>query len=382
MVAASRLKKKENIIREPVTDENFPALLKAAAIYGPNASGKSTLFMALRLLSEMAIAKPSPETVELPVCAFRFDPDLRNEPSRFEVHFAESGVRYGFELAMTTSRIHHEKLTVYKKGKAQVLYSRTFDGLTEQYMFGKSLQGNKELHDVWRKLTGPQVLFLSQAVANSSAELDQLRQPYLWLADLMFESQGMRASLHLTQRLIAQQPSFGDEVADLLSDVDVPVTAIRSTHDDRTATFKTTLTHRSALGEATFDLNEESDGTKNLMGFAVPWFLFRHPSGGSNNKVLFVDELDSSLHPRVVQALIERHVASDLGCQLIFTTHDTHLMDTRVLRRDQIWFTERDSVGATQLRCAHEFEGRESEDLEKRYYEGRYRALPFVRKGY
>ena len=65
--------------------------------------------------------------------------------------------------------------------------------------------------------------------------------------------------------------------------------------------------------------------------------------------------------------------------QLIFTTHDTHLMDTKLLRRDQIWLTERDAAGATQLRSVHDFEGRESEDVEKRYYEGRYRSLPFIK---
>lgn len=381
LVAASRLKKKENTINHPVTDENFPALLKAAAIYGPNASGKSTIFLALKLLSEMARAKPSPEATELPVSPFRFDPVLRHEPSRFEVHFAESGLRYTFELALTAKRIHQEKLTVYNKGRAHLLYDRTFDGSTEQYAFGKRLEGGADLHDIWQKLTGPQVLFLSQSVANSSTELQQLRQPYLWLADLMFESQGMKASLHLTQQLISQEPAFGQEVADLLSDVDVPVTAIRTTRDEVTTTLKTTLTHKTVLDEVDFDLSEESDGTKNLMGFALPWFVFRHSGDGAKNKVLFVDELDSSLHPRVVQALIERHINSELGCQLIFTTHDTHLMDTRLLRRDQIWFTERNAAGATDLRCAHDFEGRESEDLEKRYYEGRYRALPFVRQG-
>lgn len=94
-----------------------------------------------------------------------------------------------------------------------------------------------------------------------------------------------------------------------------------------------------------------------------------------------VDELDSSLHPKLVEALVERHLQSGLENQLIFTTHDTHLMDAKLLRRDQIWMTERDETGATQLRSVHDFEGREGEDVEKRYYEGRYRALPMVKRG-
>ena len=408
MVATSRLKKKENTIAKPVVDERFPALLKALAIYGPNASGKSSVFKAMQILQRVVMIKPSPEGWQLPVSSFRFDPELRDKPSHFEVHFVQSGMRYAFEVALTADRIHEERLSIYVKGVEHELYARNFSDGADHYKFSEMLEGGESLHEAWRQLTGPRVLFLSQAVVNSNEELNQLRRPFLWLSDdLMFESHGMRNSTRYTQRLIADIPLFGQEVADLLSDVDVPVTAIRSMlQEESKATgpgladanvakesdtqlraiyskseVKTTLTHRSSLGSADFDLSEESDGTQNLMGFALPWSVFRRNDDGARTKVLFVDELDSSLHPKLVEALVERHLKSGLNCQLIFTTHDTHLMDTKLLRRDQIWFTERDETGATQLRSVHDFEGREGEDIEKRYYEGRYRALPFVRRG-
>jgi AAA15 family ATPase/GTPase len=137
---------------------------------------------------------------------------------------------------------------------------------------------------------------------------------------------------------------------------------------------KTTLTHTTSLGDAEFDLDEESRGTKNLMGFFGPWAAI------SQNGIAIIDEFDSSLHPNIVEALIKKHLASTNTGQLIFTTHDTHLMDAKLLRRDQFWLTERDANGATQLRSIHDFDGREGEDIEKRYYEGRYRALPILRK--
>ena len=99
------------------------------------------------------------------------------------------------------------------------------------------------------------------------------------------------------------------------------------------------------------------------------------------SRTLVVDELDSSLHPEIVAALVKKHIQCSTHSQLIFTTHDTHLMDTKLLRRDQFWLTERDTNGATSLRSIHDFEGRQSEDLEKRYYEGRYRSLPILHKG-
>ena len=135
----------------------------------------------------------------------------------------------------------------------------------------------------------------------------------------------------------------------------------------------TTFTHNSALGEAEMDFSEESDGTQNLIGFWLPWSIRQSTS------VLLVDELNNSLHPKIVAVLVAKHLSSEQPTQLIFTTHDTHLMDAKLMRRDQFWISERDSNGATQLRAIHDFEGRESEDIEKRYYAGRYRGLPQLR---
>ncbi|GAB0063697.1 hypothetical protein IBA8401_47290 [Pseudomonas syringae] len=139
---------------------------------------------------------------------------------------------------------------------------------------------------------------------------------------------------------------------------------------------RTILTHETALGKAEFDFSEESGGTKNLMGFWVPWVLLTMKNSDS---LLMVDELDSSLHPKIVEDLVKRHVESKSNSQLIFTTHDTHLMNTKKMRRDQFWVTERDANGATILRSVHDYEGREGENIEKRYYEGRYRGLPILR---
>lgn len=407
MVAAPRLHKKKNTIDPQIDGEDFPALLKAAAIYGPNASGKSTLVKALDVFHDLARRKPTAEKEALPVAPFRFDPVLRALPSKFELHFVALKSRYTFLLAMTSERIYEEELQVYKKGKPVLLYSRTYAQEREQYAFGNALEGGDALHEAWRKLTGPQSLFLAQAVANSNEELTQLRVPFRWFKSLIVDDSGMGSTARFTQRLIADVPEVGAEVAEFLSDLDVPVSSIRAKITDGSGKslvssasingepkelssvyaskteVTTTLTHKTSLGEADFDFSEESDGTKNLIGFALPWFVFTKNvnADGQKNNVMIVEEIDSSLHPKLVEALIRRHLSSDIERQLIFTTHDTHLMDTKLLRRDQIWLMERDEAGATQLRCLHDFEGRESEDIEKRYYDGRYRGLPVIPGG-
>jgi len=211
----------------------------------------------------------------------------------------------------------------------------------------------------------------------------------------------MDAMAKAAQRLAGKSETAANEIASFLRDVDVPISklkveilelpevmlsAVNRLADTESKLItgatpsrtRTVLTHKTALGDADLEYQDESEGTKNLIGFWLPWVI-KDPSYGAE-RLLIVDELDSSLHPKIVMTLVEKHLNSSIPSQLIFTTHDTHLMDTKLLRRDQFWITERDMNGATQLRSIHDFEGRESEDIEKRYYEGRYRGLPFVKR--
>jgi AAA15 family ATPase/GTPase len=379
MVAAPKLKKGDNVFKPVIKGEKkFPDLLKAAAIYGPNASGKSNLIKAFGIVSDIASRQPSAQTTLLPVDPFRFDSQLADQPTRIDLHFIYAEQRYEFELAVTQQRIVHERLLAYPNGKETLLYERLHSSSGDEYTFGQQLEGGKDLHELWKKATNAQMLFIAQAVANSSEELKQLREPLTWLRDGFFVVSGdMDRFASASQNLAEKNSSFAEDISIFLQELDVPVTNIRVNEDE--SKNKTVLTHKTALGEAEFDFQEESDGTKNLIGFWFPWSF--HARRFVENGVLIVDELDSSLHPEIVISLVAKHLKSETPSQIIFTTHDTHLMDAKLLRRDQFWLTERDANGATQLRSIHDFEGRESEDLEKRYYEGRYRGLPFVRRG-
>ena len=271
------------------------------------------------------------------------------------------------------------------------------------------MEGGDSVHQAWSNLTGPQVLFVAQAVANSKEELKQLRIPFSWLSKGMFATEhSMGDFRRAAERLISSTDWYGSGVSDLLRDIDIPVAEIKSRVIDTISSdivreslsspplapkkIETILTHETKLGRAEFDIEEESEGTKNLIGFSLPWFLVgatiapAPPADGvrtlPNGGVLVVDEIDSSLHPKIVEALVARFLSKKDAAQLIFSTHDTHLMDTKLLRRDQYWLTERDANGATQLRSIHDFKGRETEDIEKRYYEGRYRALPILSESF
>lgn len=300
----------------------------------------------------MARLSLNAQAVALPVAPFALDPALAQAPSSFEVHFIQDGLRYQFELAATRSRIVHERLVAFPQGNETLLYERCCADETEGYTFGPELEGGDALHQAWRKLTPPNLLFMSQAVANSNAELKQLPRPLTWLSQgVEVMMSGMQRYAASAQELAANGiPSFAKDVAAFLRDVDVPVSAFKV--DSSSAQVKTNLTHRTALGEVELSFDDQSEGTKNLIGFFVPLTL----KGYNGRSVFAVDELDRSLHPKIVAALIDKHLANEDASQLIFTTHDAHLMDTKLLRRDQMWIVERDANGATQLRSVHDFE--------------------------
>jgi predicted ATPase len=402
MVATPRLRKRENVFKPELKGEKFPDLLKVAVIYGPNASGKSNLLKALGVMQKIAEREPSTRDIPLPVAPFCFDATLADQPSLFELHFIHAGLRYQFNLAVTSERIVGEKLLAFPKGNESLLYERRHTNHGEIYDFGAQLKASlgEDILQAWKKLTPPRLLFIAQVVANSSEELDHLKAPFEWLRQSSFSLlNGMEEMAASAQRLVGKDELHAKDIAAFLREVDVPISDIRVETVDTPhyrlnalaalafpeekstkvpTRNKTILTHKTALGEADLSFEDESEGTKNLIGFWLPW-VTKDPSLGTD-RLLIVDELDSSLHPKIVAALVEKHINAEMPSQLIFSTHDTHLMDSKLLRRDQFWITERDINGATQLRSIHDFEGRDSEDIEKRYYEGRYRGLPLVKR--
>lgn len=394
MVASPRLGKKQNVFDPEVSGEHFPKLLKVAAIYGPNASGKSNLVKALDVIPAMLRRTPS-NHYSPPVMPFRFDPALADKPSYFEAHFIEDNLRFQYVVAATSERVFEETLIYFPKGKESLLYSRTFSPSSgESYIFGESLEGGSIVHEAWKRLTSPQSLFLGQAVLNSSEEMQQLVTPHKWFenSNICIGQDGMNSWAIASRSMVMQTPISKDILQSFLQRLDVPITNIRFEENSGKSLIgpdseprdymrlvenesKTKLMHTTALGDAEFDFNEESGGTQNLIGFWLPWLSLNMSNDG---KVVVIDELDSSLHPKIVESLVKEHLSGNKKTQLIFTTHDTHLMNTKLLRRDQFWVTERDTNGATQMFSIHDFQGRDSEDIEKRYYEGRYRGLPIL----
>jgi AAA15 family ATPase/GTPase len=136
--------------------------------------------------------------------------------------------------------------------------------------------------------------------------------------------------------------------------------------------------HKTAQGkDILFDLDDESDGTRKIFSFAGPWIDTLR-----NGKVLFIDELHDSLHPHIVKFLVNlfhNTKTNPNNAQLVFTTHETSILDQDVFRRDQIWFCKKDREQTTEIYPLSDFSPRKgAENLEKSYLAGRYSALPVI----
>lgn len=372
-----------------------PSLLSSAVVYGANASGKSNLIKALQymrgvVVESATVIQPGQSFVVQP---FRLDDETVNQPTEFEATFILRGVRYQYGFAMTQQRIVSERLLVFKAFKPQHWFERHFDADTskDNYTFGSGLKGSKSL---WEGATRPNSLFLSMAVQLNSEALQPI---FDWfLNGLVIFNEQTKLSPQMTIQML-KQTEGRKQICDFLSAADISIADIEVVtrkvpgHALQVdlATGKTEMRneeiehnelkfhHSTDKSTAVFELADESNGTRNLLFFTGPVLDIL-----SKGLTLIVDELDTSLHTLLVRELVRmfhRPEVNTGGAQLIFTTHDTSLLDAYGLfRRDQIWFIEKKKDQSSELYSLLDFSPRKNEALERGYLQGRYGGVPFL----
>jgi hypothetical protein len=376
-------------------------LLSTAAIFGPNASGKSNLFRAIAMLQWLIqwSGRLQPGQL-LPVTPFRLAPEALDRPCEFEIHFiADDDVRYQYGVSATPQKIVSEWLNAYPKGPARVWFERTLepDG-RPAWKMGPSFEGSAQQHKLWQESTRDNALFISTAMQLNNA---QLRPAFDWLTrKLVVHTQGLAVNPVPTFELL-RNPAGTERLMSLLKAADVGIERIELKEDDSTPPLPVSAVrielrrpqtpdsppptpkylrvltwHTQTDGEAVaFDLGEESDGTRKL--FERAGGLLRALDDGAT---VWIDELDTSLHPYITRFLVQQFQRphNDHDAQLIFSTHDTTLLDPELLRRDQFWLVEKDPRGRSSLTPLLDYSPRKGESLERGYLKGRYGAVPFI----
>jgi predicted ATPase len=375
------------------------SVLAIAGIYGPNASGKSSVVEALAWLS-MAVGRSLRAWDQfVPREPFKFGRGPET-PSTYEAEMVVHGVRYAYRVEVDDSAVLFEGLYSYPERRRRVLFER--DGLEIHFRRGLgTLAGTREL------LT-PTTLALSAAMRFGDPEVAPFGR---YLSGIRVLGARRRAPWRrlppgaaygpgqsLTERLFdstsssAQPPVFDDadlapldgreSALALLRFADLGIDDVQLVEEGEdearvSAQLRRRLRfiHRAGGQEVSFDLAEESAGTQT-------WFALIGPALTAlrHGQVLLFDEIDASLHPKLSARLLELFQdpkTNPHGAQLIFTTHDTSLLN--YLNRDEVWLTEKGAGGATTLTALAEYGGdkvRRSLNLERAYLQGRFGAVP------
>lgn len=385
-----------NLVADPAP--NTPDLLRTAVMYGPNAAGKSSVLLALATAQWLVKSSTqlAPGSV-LPISPFAFGGAPASEPTEFELVFVQNRVRFQYGFSLTRNRICDEWLFAWPEGRQQRWFERRWDPATQQtsWRFGTSLTGQKK---VWQEATRDNCLFLSMAVQLNA---ESLRQPFDWITQTLkpvwpyanfgpaFSLQHCESDPEWKQRIVDYLAAADTGIADMQVEkhkVEAPALpkppeptmhpAIQITIA-APEQYDVRFTHRTQAGdEAQLGILDESGGTQKLFAIAGPWIEVLQ-----KGFVLLVDELDTSLHPSLLRRLVAMFhdpTINTRGAQLVFTTHDTNMLDGELFRRDQIWFVEKDRDLQSHLYSLTDFSPRKQENVQRGYLQGRYGALPFV----
>lgn len=372
-----------------------PRLNRASVVYGANASGKSNLIFALVTMRNLVLHSTSmldAARVEQ-YTPYRLERSSATEPTEFEITVLLEGVRYQYGFSYDAQRIRDEWLIVYRTGKGQSWFERRWNdakGEHEWASFSSYFTGAKE---TWRQATRPGALFLTTAIQLNN---EQLKPLWNWFTDGLVVVNWMGA-LGIPQTLqLMDEPAFKSRALGLLRSADLHIADIQvenvpgqqvalKLETGKAPELSTTAQDLPIVkfvhkleGEdpVAFDGRYESAGTQRLLSYIGPIL-----DALDNGKLLVVDEFDSSLHPMVVRFILGLFLnpeVSKRGAQLWMTTHDTSLLDGELLRRDQIWFVDKDDRQASRLYPLTDFSPRKGEALEKGYLRARYGGVPFI----
>jgi len=369
-------------------------LLRSSVLYGANAAGKTNVLRALQFMQTVVVTSAA----NTPSRAYRYDPfkfdaNNRGAPSSFEVAFLQNGTRYEYGFSLDEERIHSEWLIEYAHPRGRTIFERDYDPKSQTYEWklGTFLKGQRT---VWRDATRPNALFLSTAVQLNS---EQLLPVFEWFQKRLVVIVGVTAlNPSLTLQLLDQpdgKPTLLPflQVADRdISDISIsresvpqgsvifPGAAIieQVQGEPMPRLVKVSLSHSvgSNAEPVALDLADESNGTQILFRTAGALLnVF------ANGEVLLFDEIETSLHPLLIRYLVQRFnssVTNKNNAQLVFSTHNTFLLEQDVFRRDQIWFVEKATDGGSRLYPLSDFKPRNDEVLERWYMRGKYGALP------
>jgi AAA15 family ATPase/GTPase len=372
--------------------ENEIGILKTTAIYGANASGKTNLILAINALKDLVVDSGDLKDGDVIKSyePYKLSKSTIEAPTNFEIEFFVKKIRYQYQIKFNSKNITFEKLDVFKTTKASNIFTRNSSTDWKSVKFGDSYKGGKKQFAFFSNNA-----YISKA-GNSPESPEIMRDVYTYFRKNLLT--------FLTERSFSlfdweQKTGYKDVVNTFLSKADLGISKFDFVKKDLPSDLqfpedipaeikdkfikefsrKPVFFHKSDFGELVeFDTELESRGTNKLFQL-VPFFTMVLCQG----KSLFIDEIEASLHPHIAELVIKLFndpTVNINNSQLIFTTHDMSLMSQDVLRKDQVYLTDKTPEKGTRLLCLESFDNslKDSSPFAKWYNEGRLGGIPEI----
>ena len=385
-------------------------LLKVGIVYGANASGKTNILKALDFFGTLVLDMPKDRNEKTGVVPFMLDDTSRNEKTKMSMTFYINGSKYILRFELDARYIYSESLIVYDSIRPTQLYSRSYDATTDSttIAFGANLKLSKKSQDAISGNTINNCSVLA-AFGKSNVERTKLNDVYDYFATQVNDvlAPGMDLSGYVKKHL--NKDASGDLknfIVNFLkaSDFNIEDVVVHKEEDSITPELEqlirnapidneakaeilrkgkitnTELTFRHKAGEGVYDLSEkyESNGTIRFMGLAVIlYFLLK------TNRFVPIDEVETSIHYELLAYFIKVFLANSNGTsQLLLTTHDINLLNEDFIRRDTIWFTDKDEGGESKIVRLSSLKLHKNLSPYNAYKQGKLVKLPFLASPY
>lgn len=340
----------------------FPAaggqVLKSVSVFGANASGKSNVIKGIKACVNMIRSSHTyNENTIFQIAPFRFD-GYDKKPSSFYVRFILDEIEYEYSFSLTQTEILTEQLYYYPKGRRSLVFTRDETkgpDKTDVYEFRQAI---KRPMDVAAN-TSRKTLFISRA---SQMDRDIAKKVFRFF----------------TEDIVLDYKESAMPVEDFLKTKKEDILEILNTADSDIVDVKiqgnSLKTFHKSNPDIAFDFDtEESEGTKILFQMMLGIINVIR-----NDRTFLMDGIDTNLHPHLVEYIINLFNRSN-HAQLIYTTHNTHLLNTDFQRRDQVYFVNKHDDGCSELYSLYDFKDfRDNYDMEKAYLQGRFDAIPYL----
>jgi len=405
---------------EHVYTNNGIEILKGAAIYGANGAGKSNFIKALAYVQQLVFA----EKLDSVPIKHKAAQEYLNKPTSFELEFVTSTSTYSYGLILDHNKVLEEWLVrLHPKADDEMIFERKLNGdkqiinLHEKYLITKLDQYRRDMFV--NELVEDATIFLRFAATLKENKITEITEAYRWIAENLIIIFPQYKPMHMVPNFVRKKKfhAFSNTIlcgaATGVSKIDVETIPLEKYFGKDDVLKAKEISNRLASGEqmipvganpltenalavidngkpvikklftwhvgedgapVKFELFEESSGTQRLLDFLPALYALLY-----NNAVVLIDEIDQSIHPSLLKSLVKKIMGDNqANGQLIFTTHESNLLDLDIFRQDEIWFAEKNDAGATKMYSMSEFKPRYDLDVRKGYLNGRFGAIPFL----